>query len=96
MARRDARALDHKTLEQMRIRAVEAVQTGQRVEDVAATMRLSRSTVFGWMALYRAGGWHALKAKPGWPPKVTGPQIEWIYKTIAGKTPLQYRFEFAL
>ncbi|MCL4797894.1 MAG: IS630 family transposase [Bryobacteraceae bacterium] len=98
MARRDARALDHKTLEEMRIRAVEAVQTGQRVEDVAATMRLSRSTVFGWMALYRAGGWHALKAKPvpGRPPKVTGPQIEWIYKTIAGKTPLQYRFEFAL
>lgn len=98
MARRDARALDHKTLEEMRIRAVEAVQSGQRAELVAETMGLSRSTVFGWMARYRSGGWGALKAKPvpGRPPKITGSQMEWIYKTIAGKTPLQYRFEFAL
>jgi transposase len=98
MARRDARALDHKTLEEMRIRAVEAVQRGQRVEAVAETMGLSRSTVFGWMALYRSGGWGSLKARPvpGRPPKITGSQIEWIYKTVAGKTPLQYRFEFAL
>ena len=98
MARRDARALDHKTLEEMRIRAVEAVQRGQRAELVADAMGVSRSTVFGWMARYRAGGWDALKAKPvpGRPPKITGSQMEWIYRTIAGKTPLQYRFEFAL
>ena len=98
MARRDARALDHKTLEEMRMRAVEAVQGGQRVEMVAETMGLSRSTVFGWMAMYRSGGWGALKARPvpGRPPKITGSQIGWIYRTIAGKTPQQYRFEFAL
>jgi len=98
MARRDARALDHKTLEEMRIRAVEAVQSGQRVEVVAETMGLSRSTVFGWMARYRAGGWEALKTKPvpGRPAKITVSQMEWIYRTIAGKTPQQYRFEFAL
>jgi transposase len=98
MARRDARALDHKTLEEMRVRAVEAVQSGQRVEVVAGTLGLSRSTVFGWMARYRSGGWGALHAKPvpGRPPKIAGSQIEWIYKTIAGKTPQQYRFEFAL
>ena len=33
---------------------------------------------------------------PGRPPKITGSQIEWIYRTTAGKTPQQYRFEFAL
>lgn len=98
MARRDARALDHKVLEEMRIRAVEAVQRGERVEAVAQTMGLGRTTVFGWMAQFRAGGWDALKAKPvpGRPPKISGSQIEWIYKTVAGKTPQQYRFEFAL
>jgi|GEM_PF-670417 len=99
MARRDARALDHKTLEEMRIRAVEAVQSGQRVEVVAEAMGLSRSTVFGWMARYRVGGWDALmKAKPvsGRPAKITASQMEWIYRTIASKTPQQYRFEFAL
>jgi transposase len=98
MARRDARALDHKTLEEMRIRAIEAVQSGQRVEVVVETMGLSRSTVFGWMARYRAGGQDALKAKPvpGRPARITASQMEWIYRTIAGKTPQQYRFEFAL
>jgi transposase len=82
----------------MRIRAVEAVERGQRPETVAETMGVSRSTIFGWLARYRAGGWDALKARPvpGRPAKITGLQMEWIYKTIAGKTPLQYRFEFAL
>ncbi|MGQ9918624.1 MAG: hypothetical protein ACUVS7_14520, partial [Bryobacteraceae bacterium] len=37
-ARRNARALDHQTLEEMRIRAVETVQRGPRAEWVADTM----------------------------------------------------------
>ena len=32
----------------------------------------------------------------GRPRKITGPQIQYLYKAIAGKTPLQHRFEFAL
>lgn len=79
-------------------RGVEAVQRGQRAELVADTMGVSRSTLFGWMARYPAGGWDALKANPvpGRSPKTTGSQMEWIYRTIAGKPPLQYPFEFAL
>jgi len=98
MARRDARSLDHQSLEELRVRAVEAVQRGERPEVVGATFGLSRSTVFGWLAQYRAGGWGALKARPipGRPPKIKDSQMETIYKTIAGKTPQQYRFEFAL
>ena len=74
------------SIRETRIRAVEAVQSGQRVEVVAEAMGLSRSTVFGWMARYRAGGWDALKAKPvpGRPAKITASQMEWIYRTIAG------------
>jgi transposase len=80
------------------VRAVEAVKGGKRPEAVAATFELSRSTVFGWLAQYRAGGWNALEAKPipGRPPKIKGSQIERICKTLAGRTPQQYRFEFAL
>ena len=98
MARRDARKLDHQTLEELRFRAVEAVQGGQRVDEVARAMGLCRSTVFGWMAQYRSGGWGALKAKPvpGRPAKISGRVIGRIYRAIAGKTPQQYRFEFAL
>lgn len=42
--------LDHTMLEEMRMRAVAAVEAGQRPEDVAVTMGMARSTVFGWIA----------------------------------------------
>lgn len=98
MARRDARLLDHQTLEELRVRAIEAARRREGPEPVGAVFWLSRSTVFGWLAQYRAGGWEALKATPvpGRPPKTKGSQIERSYKAIAGKTPQQYRFEFAL
>ena len=41
MAKRDARNLDHKTLEEIRIRAVEQVQSGESPEGVIR--RVSRS-----------------------------------------------------
>jgi transposase len=51
-----------------------------------------------WLARYRAGGWGALKAQAlkGRPMKISGPQIKWLYDTVVGKNPLQFRFEFAL
>ena len=52
----DGRKLDHKTLETLRVRAVQQIENGARVEDVAATLGLARSTVFGWVAKYREGG----------------------------------------
>ncbi len=98
MKRRDARALDHKTLEEIRIRAVERVQAGERPESVIAALGFSRSCIYTWLAMYRAGGWSALKAKPlqGRPMKIQPAQMRWLYQTVTGKTPLQYRFEFAL
>ena len=98
MARRDARSLDHKTLAEMRIRAVEAVSRGEHPETVASVVGVCRSTVFAWLARARSGGEQALAAKPipGRPVKIAAQQFEHIYRTIAGRTPLQYRFEFAL
>ena len=60
MKRRDARALDHKTLEEIRIRAVERVQAGESPEVVIQALGFTRSCIYTWLARYRAGGWGAL------------------------------------
>ena len=98
MRENDGRKLDHKTLEVLRIRAVEQVGEGAHPEDVAAALGLHRKTVYGWLAKYREGGKDALKAQPvpGRPPKLAGPQLSRLYALIAGQDPRQMQFEFAL
>src|ERR1700757_2018109 len=98
MRTNDARQLDHATLEAMRERAVRSVQEGESPEVVARVIGVSRSTMYGWLAQYRRGGWGALKAKPlfGRPPKLDGKRLKWIYDTVTQKNPLQLKFSFAL
>lgn len=98
MPKRDARNLDHKTLEEIRMRAVERVQAGESPEVVIQVLGFSRACIYNWLARYRAGGWGGLKAKPlaGRPTKITATQMRWLYRTVVGKNPLQFRFEFAL
>lgn len=94
----DARKLDHSTLEAIRIRAVKQVEAGESPEDVIKALGFSRSCIYTWLALYREGGIEALKAKKldGRPPKLNGKQIKKLYGYIVDKTPLQYKFAFAL
>jgi transposase len=98
MRQDDARKLDHATLEAMRIRAIRGIQAGESPDVIARSLRVTLRSVYGWMALYRRGGFGALKAKPlfGRPPKLDGRAMEWIYDTITRKNPLQLKFAFAL
>ena len=94
----DARSLDHATLEAMRERAVRSVQNGESPEVVSRVIGVNRSTMYGWLAQYRRGGWRALKAKRlfGRPRKLDDKKLKWIYDTVTQKNPLQLKFAFAL
>jgi transposase len=98
MVKQDARELDHKTLEAIRIRAVRQVQAGESPEAVIRALGYSRRCIYSWLAMYRAGGWDGLKAKPiaGRPKKLRGKQIEWLYDAVTMRNPLQFKLLFAL
>ena len=94
----DGRRLDHKTLEALRMRAVEQVEAGAHPEDVAVMMGFHKNTVYGWLAKVREGGKDSLKAKaiPGRPAKLGGQQISRLYALIVGRDPRQLSFGFEL
>jgi transposase len=98
MRKNDARKLDHKTLEELRIRVVKRVQDGESPEGLAKALDLERSTVYGWPARYRQGGWNRLKAKPlaGCPPRLDRKKMRWVYDMVTRKNPQQLNFSFAL
>jgi transposase len=94
----DARRLTHHELTELRKRGVAAVQEEQPVELVAQILGVDRSTLFGWLARYRRGGWDALDARKrgGRPPKVTAKMLSWVYGMVTTKDPRQLKFPFAL
>lgn len=98
MRTNDARRLDHKTLTELRKRAITRVQEGESPEVIARVFNIARASIYNWIALYRHGGWGALDAKKrgGRPRKLSGPAMKWIYKTVTMKNPLQLQFPFAL
>lgn len=94
----DCRGLGHKTLSELRRRAVARVQEGQSPEAVAKSLGINRTTIYDWLALYRKGGWSALEARKrgGRTPKLDGKTLRWLHRTITTKNPLQLKFPFAL
>lgn len=97
MRKTDARRLKHGELTELRKRGVSAVQDGQRATLVAKVLGVQASTLFGWLARYRRGGWGALDARKrgGRPPKLSAKMLQWIYETVM-KDPRQMGFPFAL
>ncbi len=94
----DARRLTHDALTELRKRGVAAVQAGESPATVARALRVQAATVYGWLALYRNGGWAALDAKKrgGRAPKLDAAKLKWVYDTVTMKSPLQLKFAFAL
>ena len=98
MKKRDARQLDHKTREAIRIRAVQRVLDGESPEQVIKALGYHRSNIYEWLSKYNAGGFAALKTGKitGRPSKLSGPEMQKLYRMIVDKDPLQYKFAFAL
>jgi transposase len=94
----DARRLTHKQLTDLRHRGVTAVQTGESPEEVARILGVHRSTMYGWLARYRNGGWSQLDARRrgGRRPKLDARALAWLYEAITTGDPRQFKFSFAL
>ena len=98
MKSHDARKLSHDKLTELRRRAVAAVQDGESPGDVARAMRVNRASVYGWLALYRGGGWDNLDARKrgGRKPKLDAKALRWIYQTVTLGNPNQLKMPFVL
>ena len=78
--------------------AVEAVMRGEPVSVVARVYAVPQRTIFGWLARYRAGGWHALEEgrRSGRPRKVSAETMQWLYEAITLGDPRQFQLVFCL
>ena len=65
---------------------------------VSRIFNIRERTLFNWLALYRSGGWDALKEekRSGRPKKLSGFEMQWIYEVVSSGTPDQHKFDFFL
>lgn len=95
----DGRLLDDAGKEAIRMRAVKRVVSGgQSPEKVAADLDINRRTIYTWLERFHYGGHDALRRKPrpGAKPKLTGDQMNQLFRMIVCHDPRQYQFPFAL
>ena len=98
--KRDGRKLDHATLENIRLMAVERVREGEAASAVIASYGFSRTSIYKWLrAAAKPGvGLRALQARPalGRPRRLTLRQEQQIFRWINGRDPRQYGLDFGL
>ena len=98
--KRDGRLLDHRTLEAIRLMAVERVRDGERPSSVVASYGFNRTAIYRWLsAAAKPGvGLRALHARPatGRPRSLTPHQEQQVFRWINGHDPRQYGLDFGL
>jgi transposase len=97
---RDGRSFDHRTLEAIRLMAVERVREGERPSSVVASFGFSRTTIYKWIkAASTPGlGLKALRSRPatGRPRTLTPRQERQVFRWVNGRDPRQYGLDFGL
>jgi transposase len=98
MAKRDARSLDHATLEEMRRLAVKRALEGETQASIALSLEVAAPTVCRWVSTYRREGDAGLAARkaPGPRPKLSKRQQDRLRRIIIEKDPRQLQFPYAL
>jgi transposase len=98
--KRDGRRFDHRTLESIRLMAVERVREGEAASLVIASYGFSRTTIYKWLtAASKPGvGVKALRSRPatGRPRRLTPRQEQQVLRWINGRDPRQYGMDFGL
>jgi transposase len=98
--KRDGRTLDHRTLEAIRLMAVERVREGERAADVIEAYGFNRTTIYKWLkvAFRPGGGTKALRSTKatGRPRSLSPAQERRVFRWINGRDPRQYGLDFGL
>jgi transposase len=98
--KRDGRTLDHKTLETIRLMAVERVREGEPASQVIDAYGFNRTTIYKWInaALSPGIGIKALRSTKGTgrPRTLTPRQESQVFRWINGRDPRQYGLDFGL
>jgi transposase len=95
----DARSLDPKAQEALRLRVVKAVSNGLKQTEAVQIFDVSRAAIIKWMRQWRQTGKRGLRARQrGRPPKkrLAPRQAATIVGLIIEKTPDQLKLPFAL
>jgi transposase len=98
VAKEPGQRIARSSLEDTRRQVIAAVESGLHPEDAAIAFGCGRSTVYGWLANYDAGGLAALTVRkpPGATPKLNEKQISRLRQWIVGRDPRQLQFDYAL
>lgn len=98
--KRDGRQLDHKTLEEIRLMAIQRVREGENPSDVVASFGFNRTSIYRWIKVAFGPGKSikGLRAKKatGRPRSLTAAQERQVFRWINGRDPRQYGLDFGL
>jgi transposase len=98
--KQDGRTLDHKTLETIRLMAIERVREGESPSEVIAAYGFCRTTIYKWIkaAIHSGRGVQALRSTKGTgrPRTLTPTQERQVFRWVNGRDPRQYGLDFGL